>query len=443
VNAEVTAGDRLYRLTPPWDGAISNLRIDLPKDANVRIKAIRIVEMPPADQAIAKVDLAKPVPEHVRMSAEKPLFIPWEKQSDIIPVHQTSKRSGLYLSTDIGLDQKWDSYKVGVVFTVQAEKNDKWETIFRRGLERRSADWEHWEIPISAKYTKLRFMTDSYSRAQDRDWPTWKWALWGQPQLVKITSDGKRTVKYDFITHIDQARTILRLDSDGKDRPFDGRSEDSTGATFKFADIGPVERMKAGEGKDWQWVDGFADWVTIPPNHGSYRNYLGTVESGWAYSAKNEEVSWKTSPVPAQKDTTVAFIGGTGYAQGKADLYCNGAKLISFDMDKPNDMTWTENGVELRFIFGGDIRDEKITYGVSGVYLLRLPASMVIPGQPLTLKVKAEPGQGDWFMVHAYHNIAESTRGAFTPNPAIPTIAAFTPHLNGNFGVTIAEYNTK
>jgi hypothetical protein len=38
--------------------------------------------------------------------------------------------------------------------------------------------------------------------------------------------------------------------------------------------------------------------------------------------------------------------------------------------------------------------------------------------------------------VHEYRDVAEDTPSS----PRKPTITAFTPHLDGKFGVTIAEY---
>ena len=74
-----------------------------------------------------------------------------------------------------------------------------------------------------------------------------------------------------------------------------------------------------------------------------------------------------------------------------------------------------------------------------GIYVLVLPASKVTPGKPLALMVKGPTG-GEWFMVHEYRNVQETTRPVMCPMPEEPAIAAFTPHLNAQFGVTVAEY---
>jgi hypothetical protein len=112
-----------------------------------------------------------------------------------------------------------------------------------------------------------------------------------------------------------------------------------------------------------------------------------------------------------------------------------------FDMAKPADGRWEGNGAELRYFHGGDTRSETTPYGISGVYLLRLPAALVTPGTPLNLRVKVPAvGGGDWFMVHEYRDVAAATRDASLPSPPKPAIMASTPHRDGKFGVTIAEY---
>jgi len=165
------------------------------------------------------------------------------------------------------------------------------------------------------------------------------------------------------------------------------------------------------------------------------------VESGWAYSHQQSEVSWLTGPVAEKKPTAVAFVGGTGYGRGKAELWCDGKRLLQFETSTPRDCRWEADGVEFRYLHGGDVRNETTPFGISGVYLLHLPASHVVPGKPLNLAVKVPAvGGGDWFMVHEYRDVAVATADAAVPIPHRPAITAFTPHLDGNFGVTIAEY---
>ena len=92
------------------------------------------------------------------------------------------------------------------------------------------------------------------------------------------------------------------------------------------------------------------------------------------------------------------------------------SRLLEFQTSQPKDCQWEHDGVELRYLHGGDIRSETITFGISGVYLLRLPASRVQPGQPLNLAVRVPTaGGGDWFMVHEYRDAAEATAAARIP----------------------------
>ena len=90
-------------------------------------------------------------------------------------------------------------------------------------------------IPLAefsqARTLRLRFITDSYTRAMQPSMPMWKWALWRQPQLIREEGE----VIYDFAGRLKDARAFVRLDSDGKDRPFDKPGEDSSGATFAMA----------------------------------------------------------------------------------------------------------------------------------------------------------------------------------------------------------------
>lgn len=194
------------------------------------------------DPGPAKLDaaiLARPVPEPLRASAEAPvLFIPWEKQSDILPPKKDAAPAGLYLVTDVALTAEEDFFRIGVVFTIESQSKDgHWKPVFRRGLGRRDVGWQHWEIPLDGfakgKSLGLRFIADSYSRAMDRTWPTWEWAVWGTPQVVRVSDSGQRAVVYDFAERAAEAKCFVRLDSDGKEKAFDASGEDSTGATFK------------------------------------------------------------------------------------------------------------------------------------------------------------------------------------------------------------------
>jgi hypothetical protein len=191
-----------------------------------------------------KVEPTQPVPEAVRKATKRRSVINWEPQTDVLPVQPGAARAGLYLSTDIGLGKTIDFYCVGAVFTVQLHGRDnRWRTVFRRAMLKKDMGWQHWDIPIDEKVDqtgsiRLRLITDAYSRAIDRNAPTWKWGYWGQPRLIQLTADGRRVSRCDLIEQIDRSKASVQLDDTGTCRAFDGRGEDSTGATFKLAGPG-------------------------------------------------------------------------------------------------------------------------------------------------------------------------------------------------------------
>ncbi len=192
----------------------------------------------------SKPALDDPVPEALRASAKAPvLFIPWEKQTEIMP--RGNQPPSLYLSTDLALTTDDDFFRLGVVYSVQAQtENGDWKTIFRHTLHRRDQGWQHWEIPLAdrapATALRLRFITDSYSRAQDRAAPTWKWALWGEPRLIRISTGGRRKILRDLCESMGRARCFVKLDDQRQPRRFDKPGDDSTGATFRL--VSDVER---------------------------------------------------------------------------------------------------------------------------------------------------------------------------------------------------------
>jgi len=187
------------------------------------------------------VEPSQPAPEAVRKAVKRRVVINWERQTDVLPKTSTADKPGLYLSTDLGLSHPVDFFCVGAVFTVQARSEDgRWQTLFRKALLKKDAGWQHWNILLDDVVStngrlSLRLVTDAYSRAIDRNAPTWKWGYWGAPQLVEILPDGSRNVRYDILANVGNARAFVRLDSTGEERPFDGRGEDSTGAEFRCA----------------------------------------------------------------------------------------------------------------------------------------------------------------------------------------------------------------
>jgi hypothetical protein len=353
-------------------------------------------------------DLNQPIPETARSRAANPVFfLPWEAQEDILPPRR--KGHGLFLSTRIGFVDQEDFFRLGVVFTVAVQSaRGGWKPIFRRGLMRRTRGWEHWEIPLGnvirqdAGLLRIRFVTDSYTRAQDRNAPTWKWALWGQPQLIRIGERGRGEVVYDFAQRINQARTSKRLDEDGLEYPFDAPGEDATGATFKL--LGPDATARRllqiqAEGKNLQWIAGFKQWAPGAPHRGAYTSYLGEVDCGWSY-ATEAPVAWETGSVPGKQSAAVVFVGSTDFTPAKAELSCDEERAITFDTGVPEDRTWRQSQCELRYLHVATISNR----GLSGVYILQLPASRIVLNRPLRLAMRIPGKGGGWVMCHGYPN---------------------------------------
>jgi hypothetical protein len=372
------------------------------------------------------------------------LFVPWEKLSDLVPQAATGPQPRLRLAFDIGLNALRDAYCHGVVFTVEGQgEQGEWRPLFRRALGKNSRAWEHWEVPLAPGEgpLRLRFLTDSYSRAQQRDALSWEWALWGDPRLIQVVEDGRRTEAYRFADHLAEARAFVRLDADGRERPFDGVGRDSTGASFSRLEPSALARLRTGEGRGWQWVQGFAERAPGRLTHtGPYRHYLGVAPSTWGYARDHAEIAWLTAPVPRAKTTAVAFIGGTDYTPGHGELRLNGRRLLVFGTGSSADAAWREGDVELRYLHGAEVHDERITYGLSGVFVLVLPASLVTPGRPLALSVKMLDEGQSWFMIHEYDDSLSAADRVVPPAPCPRVITAFTPHLSGAYGVTGAEF---
>jgi hypothetical protein len=186
----------------------------------------------------ASVSQNQSVPETVRKANKRRCVLSWERQTDVLPEPSSAARAGLYFSTDLGLGKDIDYFCLGAVFTMEARGKDcAWRTIFRRALLKNDAGWQHWNIPLEGFVDQsgtvaLRLTTDAYSRAIDRNAPTWKWGYWGQPRVIRVTSTGQREVRFDLIEHVGDAKCSVQLDDTGNRRAFDGQGKDSTGARF-------------------------------------------------------------------------------------------------------------------------------------------------------------------------------------------------------------------
>jgi hypothetical protein len=398
----------------------------------------------------------RPVPEVVRSVAQSPLFIPWEPQTDVVPEPESTGKPGLYLCTALGLTARDDYFRLGVVFSVESEDQDgRRALLFRRSLGRRHTGWEHWTVPLAEALDaadggkiRLRLVTDAYTRSQDRNAPTWEWPLWGQPQIVRVMPDGTRQVLRDLVADLDQATALVRLDRDGQERPFDGGQNDATGATFRVVTPSTVvtglRALRTGPYIDLQWVSGFADWSGAPPHRSAYRCYLGSVDSGWTYAHETGRVSWRTAVVPVRQRTAVAFIGGTDYVPGTASLHVNGRHVLDFETGMDQNAVWETGAAKLHYLHGDDTRDRQTTYGLSGLFVLVLPGEAVTPGRPCQIEVEMCRDGGGWFMIHGYGDPISTAGQGLVPEPRLPAIAAYTPHLGEDgAGVTIGVYEVE
>ena len=178
-------------------------------------------------------------PAALRDLAFSPDCVRWEKMSDTLPPEQRLRDGDFCLVAGLGLSDPIDYFCLGTVFTIQVNRNAHWQTIFRRTLLKKDSGWQHWEIPLGpveeilGTPLQLRFVTDNYSRAFNPAWPSWKWGFWAQPQLVYNQGNNERKVLYDFYEQAAHSRSLIVLDEDGAERPFDRQSVDSTGAAFK------------------------------------------------------------------------------------------------------------------------------------------------------------------------------------------------------------------
>jgi len=388
------------------------------------------------------------VPEELRASLGAPLYIPWQKLTDIVPATHDAKGPGLYVSVDLGINALREEACLGAVFTVEARSGADTHTLFRRALGRYDLAWEHWDIPLPNEVGRrgpvaIRLLADAYSRAQNRDALSWQWPIWGDPQVVEVGADGARRTLYRLADHADDAQPFVILDGDGRERAFDQVGGDSTGAAFELLAPSTLTRLREGEGRGWQWVEGFAGGSSAnAPHSGWYRSYLASVPSWWGYAYESGEVTWETQPVPEARDTAVVFIGGTNYEPGPAELWCDGRRLLAFETGHSADVTWRGDDVELRYLHGADTRDERVPYGLSGVFVIRLPADRVTPGRALRLTVKLlpQPANSSWFMVHGFASALRAAERVLAPEPRQATFVAFPPHLGGAWGVIGAEF---
>lgn len=157
-----------------------------------------------------------------------------------------------------------------------------------------------------------------------------------------------------------------------------------------------------GSGK-LQVLNGFAEPVSSQ-HEGIYPDYRASVQSYWAYKADSSpQVVWKTATVLERNPTAFVFTGSMGEAAGKAELYVNGEKAITFDLGADfTSRSWEGGGVHLQFV------RKILNAGNSGIFYLNVPRSVTKRGEPAELRVQVSEGAGgSWFMVKGYRDTVE------------------------------------
>jgi len=405
----------------------------------------RLAELRRGLETSSGEELAAPVPAEQRAALGSAPFLPWRPMVDRCPERQVEPAAGLYLSVDLALSEVRDPSCLGAVFTVEMHDSHGRRTLFRRALDRRSEGWEHWDIPLDRPLklgggARLRLVTDAYSRSQSREALTWRWALWGEPRVVRIRDDGRREILSDLTERAANGRASIRLDSELEERPLDAAASQGTGAEFAPVREGPVAALIANA-RDRQWVDGYIPRVPARASHsGPYRNYLGTAPSYWGYARESGEVIWRTAPIPEARGTNLVFIGGTDYTPGTAELLCNGVSILHFATGSREGAAWSEDDVTLRYLHGGDIRDERTTFGLSGTFVLELPGRLVTAGEPLELAVRMLTEGQSWFMLHGYEHPMRAGDSVILPAPARSGFLAVPPHRDGGHGIVAMEW---
>jgi hypothetical protein len=242
-----------------WDeGGLAVQLVDLMKKAHADIEVLASKESATTKEV-----------RKAFSGASEPFFIPWEKLTDIVPAQPRGHTPGLYLHVSLGLPVNRfymppdpdgivtrNYFCHGVVYTIQARTDDQpWSTVFRRTLDKNSEGWETWDIPLDkiahtgSGKIKVRLVTDSYSRASDLTAPTWQWALWGNPSLMRIDESNQRHEIIDLMKQLDSCKAFVKMDRDRQERAFDGKGTDSTGAIFHAAGPDDVDKAQPPDPK--------------------------------------------------------------------------------------------------------------------------------------------------------------------------------------------------
>jgi hypothetical protein len=174
-----------------------------------------------------------------------------------------------------------------------------------------------------------------------------------------------------------------------------------------------------GGGGKLQVLDGFGEPVSSQ-HHGAYPDYRSSVESYWAYkSDATPQVVWKTAVVAERNPTAFVFTGSMSETAGKADLFVNGTKALTFDLGADfATRSWDGGGIHLEFV------RKVLNAGNSGIFYLDVPKGMTKAGSPVELRVDVTEGAGgSWFMVKGYRDTVEYEKVTVENVPQPPPAA--------------------
>lgn len=177
-----------------------------------------------------------------------------------------------------------------------------------------------------------------------------------------------------------------------------------------------------------QSVEGFdkLDFYYNANRSQSYTDFRGVTKgymtAGWWSNEEMKEniLSWKTGIVPEKLPTVFSFIGSSSVLPAeitvgpKVKLKVNGVYALTFNLGRTHNFSWKEGDYELKYIskrveypYTGSHRQFGLD-GVSGIYQLTVPASVIEAGKASVLQVEILPFEQwshGWFMVKEYRDV--------------------------------------
>lgn len=201
----------------------------------------------------------------------------------------------------------------------------------------------------------------------------------------------------------------------------DGRDMEDLVTVAKLP-IGAMQAAAAVE-DHVQLVEGFDNAAAGLPET-SYPDYRGGSPSWRARVEDHSSVTWHTAPPPTAEAAVFAFTGSTSDEEGDFALEIDGRPTLSFRSHRDREVHgWRGGGATLLYVPKGSAA------GSTGYYLLSVPAEMITPGTPLTLRVTGSGGDPHaWFMIKSYRDTlaaehltpagaVEATRGFWRTRP--------------------------